>query len=560
MRNSFTSDIYLKHKAYFDERLIQLLEQKEATISDLNLKIEIYKADKIRVKELIKQLKMKSRDLEAINYNLTQKVKEKDEELNKAIKDFEKEIKKQGKIIDDELQHSYKDNTRLHNENEKLRKEIERLRRENNKYKNMNKKNSANSSLPPSQNEYRKVVNSRTKSERKKGGQKGHSVHRSKLCIHPHNVEYKKVAKAPTGAEAVLNEHNQIAYYRTQQINAYLKTEIIETRYLIEAGTEALPEKEMKKYQINSVSYHDDFKALILYLNSKGTIALDRMCTMINEMSMGEIELRASTVVKWNEEFHKKSKQYTKTLLEELKKESVLHVDETGWRINGKRSWMHVIVSGRGAYYVVTEKRKDKETGPLRILEDYKGCLIHDHYKAYYDLTCEHGECNAHILRYLKAGAELDKNKACEAMIKLMQDMIHKKKELMKKGIMKMEEEQIKKYEEAYLKILNDELERYGKEHLKPVTAKYVPQHIKLMKRMIEFKEEHLRFIKDFHVPSENNIAERQMRPIKAKKKISGQSMNLRTANNFAAVYTVIQTCSLQKKNTLEEIKAILQS
>ena len=68
------------------------------------------------------------------------------------------------------------------------------------------------------------------------------------------------------------------------------------------------------------------------------------------------------------------------------------------------------------------------------------------------------------------------------------------------------------------------------------------------MKRMVEYKEEHLRFIKDFTVPSDNNIAERQMRPTKAKKKISGQSLSLETANYFAAIHTVVQTCSLQKK------------
>ncbi|MCR0514307.1 IS66 family transposase, partial [[Clostridium] innocuum] len=91
-------------------------------------------------------------------------------------------------------------------------------------------------------------------------------------------------------------------------------------------------------------------------------------------------------------------------------------------------------------------------------------------------------------------------------------------------------------YEERYMEILNDELEKYASEHPKKVAAKYVPGYIKLMKRMV------------------------QMRPTKAKKKISGQSLSLETANYFAAIHTVVQTCSLQKKNTLEEIKAILQS
>ena len=142
----------------------------------------------------------------------------------------------------------------------------------------------------------------------------------------------------------------------------------------------------------------------------------------------------------------------------------------------------------------------------------------------------------------------------------MIQSMIHEKKELIRQGIMKMDEKQIWSYEKRYLDILNQELETYAVEHPKKVKAKYVPGYIKLMRRMVEYKEEHLRFIKDFTVPSDNNIAERQMRPTKAKKKISGQSLSLETANNFAAMHTGIQTCSLQGKNTLEEIKAILLS
>lgn len=190
-----------------------------------------------------------------------------------------------------------------------------------------------------------------------------------------------------------------------------------------------------------------------------------------------------------------------------MRKERILHVDETGWKINGTRAWLHVIVSEQRAFFIVTEKRKDTEKGPLGILNDYEGCLIHDHYKAYYDLkNCDHGECNAHILRYLKEGAELDKNEACAKMMELIQNMIHEKKELVRHRIMKMDEKQISSYEERYMEILNDELEKYASEHPKKVAAKYVPGYIKLMKRMVEYKEEHLRFIKDFTVPYRRKI------------------------------------------------------
>lgn len=559
-KDRITLDTILQHKEHFDHRLVGIVEHLEHRNTHLDEEVERLSTANRKLSKKNRGLQLKVDDLKAIGYNLEREVKEKDEEIGAIISGFEKEIREQEKTIKGELNHSYKENNRLHNENEKLRKEIERLRKENERYKKMGKKNSGNSSIPPSKDEFAKIANSRVKTGMKKGGQKGHGVHRIALKGTADKVIYKVVKAAPAGAEAVLNGENEILYYRTQEINAALKTTTTETRYIITRDGAALPEKEMDRYRISSVSYHDDLRAMVLYLNSKGTLPLARLCTIINEMSMGEISLSASAIVNWEREFHGKSVTYRTELLESLKKEHVLHVDETGWKVNGKRAWLHVVAGVHGAYFIVTEKRKDTENGPLAILGDYEGCLVHDHYKAYYDLSCAHGECNAHILRYLKEGEELDKNEACGEMIKLIRSMIHEKKELVKKGIMEMDVEQIQAYEQKYLETLNAELERYAAENPKKVAAKYVPQHIKLMRRMVEYREEHLRFIKDFGVPSDNNLAERQMRPTKAKKKISGQSLSLETANNFAAIHTVVQTCSLQGKNTLEEIKAILQS
>ena len=45
---------------------------------------------------------------------------------------------------------------------------------------------------------------------------------------------------------------------------------------------------------------------------------------------------------------------------------------------------------------------------------------------------------------------------------------------------------------------------------------------MKLLRRMTKYKTEHLRFISDENAPFDNNQAERDLRMIKAKAKISG--------------------------------------
>ena len=209
-KDRITLNNILLHKEHFDHKLIGIVEYLEYQNAHLNTE---YKRIVVSNRNLVKKnqdVQAKLKDMKAIQYNLKQKLKEKDEEVSDIIKDFEEEIKKQEKIIKGELQHSYNENNKLHTENEKLRREIEKLRKENNRYKKMRKKNSCNSSIPPSKDEYRKVANSRTKTGLKKGGQKGHTVHRISLKDTADKIIYRIVRQAPVGAEAILNAENEL--------------------------------------------------------------------------------------------------------------------------------------------------------------------------------------------------------------------------------------------------------------------------------------------------------------------------------------------------------------
>ena len=46
----------------------------------------------------------------------------------------------------------------------------------------------------------------------------------------------------------------------------------------------------------------------------------------------------------------------------------------------------------------------------VRFLKKYVGILLHDHETAIYHFGTDHGECNVHLLRYLKKNTEEAKN------------------------------------------------------------------------------------------------------------------------------------------------------
>ena len=52
--------------------------------------------------------------------------------------------------------------------------------------------------------------------------------------------------------------------------------------------------------------------------------------------------------------------------------------------------------------------------------------------------------------------------------------------------------------------------------------TKMFTDELNLLNRLEEYKENHLMFIKDFNVPFDNNLAEKSLRTIKTKTKVSG--------------------------------------
>lgn len=146
------------------------------------------------------------------------------------------------------------------------------------------------------------------------------------------------------------------------------------------------------------------------------------------------------------------------------------------------------MTNDRGSYFVITEKRGDRECGPVALLSEYENIVVHDHFRSYQRLEkCIHAECNAHIDRYLKCGIEVDKNKECEEMLELMHGTLARKIELIEQGKEKMEEEEIAGYEEKYLEIARRGLKNYYRTH-KNYEKKYEPEYVATFKRMIAYR------------------------------------------------------------------------
>lgn len=544
---TFVPEFYLKHKDYFDEKIISVLEDTNNKYLKEKDKNGILQAALIVAKQDNRELRRQLSDTKKYNKFCKQLLKDAKVDkdgLEKRIDDLAKIIdkieKEKDTLIDD-----------LIKELEIANKEIERLKIENEKNSRptTTKKNSTNSNLPPSTDFSHKKINSRVKTDKKVGGQKNHPGHFIKPRT-PNSVKVYRVKSIPKGALPHVGEDGKIDYYYTQELDSNFSVVVSESQYILDPNGEDLPKEVLNKYKITSVSYGKNIKSFVLLLNIKGAVPLKRLCEIINEYSNNNFNLKESTVCNWNAEFHAKTKDFRQNILSNILRHNIIHVDETSSIVNGKIKWVQCLTNKFGTYYFLVDKRGDNENGVIKELENFSHYVVHDHFKPYYKYlgNAIHCECGAHILRYLKAGYELEGSFECSKLMILIREMLKEKKKLISEGKTEMESARIEDFKKRYKDIIESTITEFEKNH-PGIKKKYIPDYIKLFKRMLEYIDKHFVFLLDFNVPFDNNEAERACRKVKNKKKTSTQFRDFEFAHKYFENLSVFETLNKNHEN-----------
>ena len=226
--------------------------------------------------------------------------------------------------------------------------------------------------------------------------------------------------------------------------------------------------------------------------------------------------------------------------------------------IKAKLHWIHVASSSVLTYYMLHQKRGRVAMDAMEIIPNYNGILVHDHWTPYNKYTnSAHSYCNAHILRELNGITQKDNVKWSEDMHRLLTNMniaIHKAKDNAKKALTNA---QIQKYTLNYEKIIKSAESYYPPPNDTLEKARGRPKQEKgknLLDRLSKYQIEHLRFLNDFRVPFTNNLAERDLRMIKVKEKISGSFASFKGGEIFCRVRSYISTL---KKNNISVLQGL---
>ena len=438
-------------------------------------------------------------------------------------------------------------NTALHNENTELKQENAQLKHSLNQ-------NSQNSSKPPSSDGLKKLIRDRSlrkKGRKKSGGQEGHKGHTLKQVSKPDHIISHDLSCCP-GCKCDLNQTDVDDFVIRQVFDIPLpKVEVTEHRAEIKQCPSCKKRvcADFPDGVRAPVSYGQNIKSFAVYLQHQQLIPEDRLQSLFADLF--KLPLATATLNSFTDQAFNELEIFEQTVLKLVSKAPVKHLDETGFRINGKTQWLHVSSDKTLTYYHISPKRK-------ALLPDLSGTVVHDHYKPYYQLNdVNHGLCNAHHLRELNALIEDEESWAKKMSHWLLCSLRYKKLHRGKS----IAADKLARLRASYTEIVKEGLAYH--ESLKPLIKKSrcgkAPKRKghNLLLRLWNYCDDVLRFLTDPEVPFTNNQAEQDIRMMKCKQKISGGFRTTKGAEKFIRIRGFISNARKQSWNILESIQKV---
>jgi transposase len=194
------------------------------------------------------------------------------------------------------------------------------------------------------------------------------------------------------------------------------------------------------------------------------------------------------------------------------------------------------------------------------ILTDYRGILVHDCWRPYFALDCQHALCNAHVLRELLAYAEATPHQGWAADIAAFLRATWHETKTYREQHRQPSPERTYAMEQEYIRLLQQGLAEHPPRNepppdKAPKRGRTAQSHeYNLLQRLHHWASAVLRFWYDPRVPFDNNQAERDIRMLKVQHNVSGCFRTFAGAEMFCRIRSYCSTVAKQGCNRLEQL------
>lgn len=421
-------------------------------------------------------------------------------------------------------------------------------------------KDSHNSHLPPSSDRFvRKAKSLRQRSEKKSGGQAGHPGSSLPFSSAPDEiielqVEQCEVCQQDLPAVAACGRERRqvvdlpsprvvVQEYRAEQKRCPHCQQI--TIAPFPAGVQA------------PVQYGPHVGATTVYLVQQQLLPLARTCEVMRDL-LG-VQMSEGTVSDLIQRCAGELANVEQQITEALKETEIIHQDETGLYVAGKRHWMHVTCTPTLTHYHVDVSRGQRALEAIGILAHFTGISIHDGWGSYFLYGGEHAACLVHVLRDLVFLAEQGVQWAA-ALKTLLLDMKKATEQAREQGKRWLDPLEVVDWEAQFLRLL-DEGDQAHPRATAPPGQRGRCKHSEarnLLDRLRKQQKAVLTFLEDLRVDFDNNLAERDLRMVKVQQKVSGCFRSIAGAQAFARIRGYLSTLRKQGRPLLSSLQATL--
>lgn len=435
---------------------------------------------------------------------------------------------------------------------EQLLKKVEQFEQRIKELEERLNKNSKNSDKPPSSDGLRKRSPKpkpiRGKKKRKQGGQSGHQGTTLKMSDHVDEVIQYESNICQNCGHDLRDIEGQIG--RKKQVVDIPPPQIVVTEH--QSITKICPccgqsnSGQLPNHLKGNVQYGFGLRALVNYLMMYQLMPYERTKELLG--TLYGISPSTGTLYQMLQDGYKQLEEAEQKIREAIVDGPVIHCDETGHRVGAKTEWLHVASTKLMTFYYSHKARGSLAHEAGEVLPHYKGIAVHDFYRSYLKVDCQHALCNAHLIRELKAVLEREPDQTwAKSLIRLLVTAKNMVQIASGNGKTALSTIALVRIEAKYDLLLanGDQLNPKAKPNGKRGRTKQTKTR-NLIDRLVTYKSDILRFCSDFKVPFDNNLAERDLRMVKVQQKISNCFRSKSGAEMFCRIRGYISTLRKQ--------------
>ena len=437
--------------------------------------------------------------------------------------------------------------------------EVKDLREKVRKLEDSQSLNSRNSGKPPSSDGLAKPAprSLRKKTGRKPGGQPGHPGHTLEPVKTPDHETVHCLKQCTCGlCGGVSLAGEPVLDYERRQVFELPPLRLMVTEHKAEIkrcpNSGLLVKAAFPSGVEAPVQYGPNFRGLMVYFSNQQLLPFDRLGQVCRDIFGQPLSL--GTLTQSNQRAYEALAPVESAIVQGLQQAPVVHVDESGLRVEASLHWLHVASTPELTFYGVHHKRGKEAMDALGVLPGCHAWLMHDFWKPYFKCDALHALCNQHLLRELKFLSEEHKQ---EWASDLAGFLVNQKNA--PQTAAGLDEEQFNVVLAQYQRIVSQGRKLHPRQP--PAQGQGRSRQTKeanLLDRLEDYDLSVLAFLVDPRVPFTNNQGERDIRMVKSKEKISGGFRTFKGAQVFARIRGYFSTARKQGKNLWEAAKLAL--